>query len=205
MQLDNYSDLQTAIATYAFRTGDQDFTAAVPAFIALAEARMNNVLRLREQIKSATIDMSSGTGALPADYLEYIRVRRQGDPARVLEAVATTWGDSQYPNAAGGDAAFFAIEGSTLRPFPPATGDLDLEYYAKIPALSAAASTNWLLSKSPGVYLYGALLEAQPFILDDQRIATFGTLYEQAVTDLRNADQRARYGRAQARTRMPTP
>lgn len=205
MQLDNYSDLQTAIANYAFRSGDQDFTATVPVFIALAEARINNALRLREQVTTATIDMSTGVGTLPADYLEFIRVRQQGDPARVLDAVATTWGDSQYPNAAGGTAAFFAIEGDTIRTFPPSIGDLEVEYYAKIPALSQAAPSNWLLLKSPGVYLYGALLEAQPFILDDQRIAVFGTMYEQAINDLRTSDQRARYARAQGRNRGPTP
>jgi hypothetical protein len=57
-------------------------------------------------------------------------------------------------------------------------------YYGKIPALSAQQATNWLLTKAPDVYLYGSLLHAQPFLMDDQRMPVFATLYNSRIEAL---------------------
>jgi hypothetical protein len=51
-------------------------------------------------------------------------------------------------------------------------------------------ATNWLLTSSPDIYLYGALLQAAPYLQDDARIQTWATLYERALNDLRTADDR---------------
>jgi hypothetical protein len=205
MSLETYSALQTTIATYAFRVGDGEFTAAVPTFIQLAESRMNRRFRLRDQIKVATLTPVSGGADLPADFLEASQVRSLGNPARLLSAVAPSYGNASYPNPAGGDAWYYAIEGDKLVTFPPASQEIELTYYAKIPALGSGTQTNWLLDKAPEIYLYGALMEAQPFMMDDARIATWGTMYEQAALDLERSDTGARFARAGRKVRGSTP
>jgi hypothetical protein len=71
-----------------------------------------------------------------------------------------------------------------LVPAPGADVDIEMIYYGKIPALSAQQATNWLLTKAPDVYLYGSLLHAQPFLMDDQRMPVFATLYNSRIEAL---------------------
>jgi hypothetical protein len=47
-----------------------------------------------------------------------------------------------------------------------------------------------LLTAAPDVYLYGALLQAAPYLKDDARISTWATLYTSAMEDLQVADDR---------------
>ena len=65
-----------------------------------------------------------------------------------------------------------------------------MTYFAKLTKLSNSVTTNWLLTSSPDIYLYGALLQAAPYLQDDARIQTWATLYERALNDLRTADDR---------------
>jgi len=57
-----------------------------------------------------------------------------------------------------------------------------------VTALSDTNTTNWLLTSHPDVYLYGSLLEAEPYLKDDERAALWGTLYEQAASQVRVPD-----------------
>jgi hypothetical protein len=201
MALASYSELQTAIATYAFRSGDGDFTAAIPIFIQLAESRINKKLRLRDMEATVTLTLDEdGTATLPADYLSYRDVRLAD--GRPLHAVDLTFGeDTRFRGA----AAYFTISGDEIRTFPATDADLILSYYAKVPALSSENPSSWLLRKAPEAYLYGALLESAPFMMDDARMATWGTLFEQSLADLQTSDELAKYARAAVKTSGPTP
>jgi hypothetical protein len=42
--------------------------------------------------------------------------------------------------------------------------------------------TNVVLDTYPELYLYGALIEAEPYLVDDQRIALWKGMYDDAVT-----------------------
>jgi hypothetical protein len=64
-------------------------------------------------------------------------------------------------------------------------------YYAKITSLSDGNTTNWLLTKAPDVYLYGALTHAAPFLMDDQRIAVFAQIYLARVQALQDESQKS--------------
>lgn len=64
--------------------------------------------------------------------------------------------------------------------------------YKDFTALSGNNPSNWILSSHPDVYLYGALVEASPYLSDDARVAVWGQLYATAVLTLKgtvnNAD-----------------
>ncbi len=203
MALSNYADLQTAIITYAFRVGDTDFAAMCPTFIALCESRVNKTLRIRQMETSATVTMTNGVGTLPADYLQYREVLANGPHAYPLKVTDPNTGQGDYPLS--DYPAYFAVIGNTIKTFPASTVDLTLNYFEKIPALSDADDTNWLLEKAPEVYLYGSLMEAAPFMMDDGRISTWAQFYEGAMVLLRQEDEMAKYARASSRVRGPTP
>ena len=71
-----------------------------------------------------------------------------------------------------------------LIPAPGANIDIEMIYYGKITPLSSEVATNWLLTKAPDVYLYGSLMHAQPFLMDDQRMPVFAALYNSRVEAL---------------------
>jgi hypothetical protein len=211
MALSTFSELKTSIATWAFRTGDDVFEAATPDFIAMCESMLNygtadqEPLRVQEMEEMVTIALTDGVGDLPDDYLQFRDVKEVGNPARPLEAAPTTWINGEFPYGETGiGCRYFYISGDTITTFP-AVASITMRYFAKIPALSDAAPTNWLLAKAPNVYLFGSLLFAEPFTLNDQRAALHGTYFQQAIGGLKQSDRKARYARAKTRMAGPTP
>lgn len=202
MALSNYTELLDEITVHANRTGDADFVAAVPSFVTLAHSRINRELRCRDMEDQATVTITSGSGPLPAGYLEFIEVKDAG--GRVLAAADPSFADEQFASASAGTAKYFAVMGSDIKTWPASSSNLVLRYYEAIPDL-ATASTNWLLKKCPGIYLYGSLIEASVFMGDDGRVSTWGTMYERLKESLQTEDVVSRFARASSRVRGPTP
>ncbi len=196
MAIHTLSDLVSSVASFAWRTDDREFIASIPTFIGFAEARFNHELRVRWMEASAPITVTNGEGDLPDDYLSYRNVFAGGC---LLDAVDPSW------VAARGNVAgpFFAIIGNKMRVYAP--GDVVLNYYQQIPALCLTNPTNWLLKRSPSMYLYGSLLEAAPYMIDDQRLATWGSMFDRAMANLVAEDATAKYANTQARVAGPTP
>jgi len=93
---------------------------------------------------------------------------------------------------ASGRPKFFGVVGSELRfvPTPDSNYTAEIVYFANLNKLSGSVSTNFVLTSSPDIYLYGSLLQAAPYLQDDARIQTWATLYERALNDLQTADDR---------------
>jgi hypothetical protein len=102
-------------------------------------------------------------------------------------------------------ACVFDIVGDNITTYPSSTATIDLEYYTKIPALSDSNTTNWLLTKAPLVYLYGSLIAAEPFMMDDARATTYGVLFSKSIKGLMHTDVMSRFARISARVRGQTP
>jgi hypothetical protein len=188
MALNTYSALRESIASWLMR---DDLTAAIPDFIALAEADMNQRLRLRAMLTTATVDAAGG--ALPDDCLAVRSVELAGYGHLSFAADAET---AQFSNAyRGGDARWYSIDGNSLVVSPTQVGDgtVTLRYYARIPALSDDNPTNHVLTANPALYLYGSLVQASPYLLDDARMQTWVTLYGEAAGGLQGADDAAEY------------
>jgi hypothetical protein len=202
MAFDTYSDLQTEITRWAWRdAGDTDFAMSVPGFVALAHNRICRQLRVREMEASATLTLSSGSATLPDDYLQYRQVLAGGVP---LNACDPAWAEQRYLEETG-SPAFFSIKGDSINVWPRYDGSLTLDYFQTIPPLDCASATNWLLTKHPELYLYGALVEAATFMMDDGRMATWGGLYDQAMQAAMKEGELARYANTAVRVSGPTP
>jgi hypothetical protein len=192
MALDTFSGLKTTIADYLNR---DDLTSIIPSFITLAEAKFNRKLRVRQMVKRATATLDTQYFAFPADFLQAKEFQLNTNPITYLQYVTQNQGDygSSTQYIAVGKPLFYTIVGTQIQVIPtPDTGYTgELTYYGKIPALSDSNTSNWLLIYAPDLYLYGALLEATPYLKDDERLATWSTLYTNSLGDMEVADQRA--------------
>lgn len=166
MSLATYSDLQTAVASWC-HNDDPAFTALVPDFIRLAEARFNRALRVRAmEATLATTALASGAASLPVSFLAFKELRYDGSPRYALEPRPLEWIRNQPDEATA--PKYFAVSGTQVVCWPQ-SGSVKGTYYTSIPAL-ASSSTNWLLTAHPDLYLFAALVESALFTQDDARI-----------------------------------
>jgi hypothetical protein len=195
MTLSTYSALKTAIADFLNR---DDLTAAIPTFIALAEARMNRDLRTWKQETRSTAQLDAQYSALPADFAQPIRLQLLDGSTSEIEPISTAQMLDMRAdrNDRPGRPTHYAItaQGLELFPTPDGTYDASLVYYAKVPSLSNSNTTNWLLTDAPDVYLYGALLHSAPYLKDDARAVVWEGLHATAVAALNTQSQEAKYG-----------
>jgi hypothetical protein len=192
MALDTFAGLKATIADYLNR---DDLTAIIPSFITIAEAKFNRKLRTRQMIKRAEGQIESAFFAYPADWLQAKEFQLNTNPIVRLQFVTEAYGDELKANryVSIGQPAYYTITGTQLEfiPTPDSTYSAELTYYAKIPALSDSNTSNWLLAYAPDLYLYGALLEAAPYLKDDERLAVWSQMYVNSLGDIEVADQRA--------------
>lgn len=73
-------------------------------------------------------------------------------------------------------------------PTPDANYDLEVLYYELPVLLDSTQQTNWLTEYAPNLLLYGALLEATPFLKNDERITTWQNYYQSAANALNTED-----------------
>lgn len=182
MTITNYSTLQSTIADYLNRA---DLTAQIPTFIQLAEADMNTRLRTREMIVRAEAQSDNEFVQLPADWVEAINLQIV-DGVSPLRFVTLDQADQLNSAQTLSQVSAYSLMNGAIELIPAPGNDVNIEmvYYGKITPLSNAVATNWLLTKAPDVYLYGSLLHAQPFLMDDQRMPTFAALYNSRVEAL---------------------
>ena len=192
MALDTFSGLKTTIADYLNR---DDLTSIIPSFITLAEAKFNRKLRIRQMIKRATATIDTQYFAYPSDWLQAKEFQLNTSPVVRLEFVTEFYGDELKENRyiSIGKPVYYTIIGTQIEviPAPDTTYTGELTYYAKITALSDSNTSNFLLTYAPDLYLYGALMEASPYLKDDERLNTWGQLYANSLSDIEIADQRA--------------
>ena len=178
----NYTTLQSTIADYLNRA---DLTAQIPTFIQLAEADFNTRLRTREMIVRAEAQSSNEFVQLPADWLEAINLHII-DGAQPLRFVTLDEADYINKQQIFTNVAAYSLMNGAIELIPAPGADIDIEmiYYGKITPLSSEVATNWLLTKAPDIYLYGSLMHAQPFLMDDQRMPIFASLYNSRIEAL---------------------
>src|SRR5215472_15708483 len=164
MAITTYAELQAAAANWLVRG---DLTARIPEFIALAETRLNRVLRTR--LAESEVSLSATPGArtipLPAGFAEPLALWIvEGTDRRLLRFLEPSLNAA---TSLQGRPAAWSIDGPNLafdRPCDQAYS-LVLRLLTKF-ALSDAAPANALLSDGPDVYLFAVLAEAGPFLRD---------------------------------------
>jgi len=185
----NYTTLLEAIADWVDSPEVEQIADQMVQFV---EADLNSRLRCREMIIRARATSSAEYVQLPSDWAEGINLQIIGgsSPMRYV-----TLDESDIVKKAQNYTAtqFYSLMNGAIELVPAPANDVEIEmvYYGKIPALTSVNTTNWLLTKAPDIYLYGALTHAAPFLKNDARIQTFGQIYLARVESLQEEAQKS--------------
>ena len=202
MALDTYANLKTAIADWLDRS---DLTDRIPDFIALAEARLNRELRIRPMEVRSTLTLTAGQRyfALPGGYLQMRNIQLNTNPVTPLEYITPEMLDRLYGSNTSGKPKAYSLIGDEIQlaPIPDTDYTLEVAYYEKFTPLSTDVTTNWLTENAPDVLLYGARIEAEPFIKNDERMPLWLNAYKEAIDKIQKADDRDRHSGSQMRVR----
>ena len=181
-KITDYSSLQSAIADYLNRG---DLTSQIQMFIQFCESNINANLRAREMIVRAQATSDKEYVKLPYDWLEASNMQIIGGTSP-LRYITLDSSDILKNDTSLHEVAAYSIMDDAIELVPAPTTDVDIEmvYYAKVRELTDTEPSNWLLDKAPEVYLYGSLMHAATFLVDDTRVPTFASFYTNMISKL---------------------
>ena len=219
MALSSFTELKAAIASYMKRSTVPD----VEDRIKLAEQRIkygsgdvgdmyySDPVRVRDMESSTTISVvvSDNSGALPSGFIGFrgpIYINGS-DSAHEMHYVAPAVIRSKG-NFYQDRPDEYSIIDNNIVFFPVADGSytLNVDIYS-LTALSDSNLTTDLLTNFPGIYLYGALLEAAIFYKKDADAQKYFALFKAAVQGANRDDMYSRLsgGQLMARADVYTP
>lgn len=178
-----YAQLKTDIAGYLKR---DDLTAVIPSFITLAHADVDVDVRGHIREDDVSLAVTDGQAELPCDVRAIKNVYFDGLALTPMDRKA-------FDGIALNDSLprFYRVVNGNIDVWPTgATSNLRLVYEKALPVLEQDDDTNEVLDRFPAIYLYGALLHAEPFLIADERIATWAALYRAAVSKANDAMMR---------------
>ena len=188
MALSNYTDLKTAIADWLHRS---DLTTTIPDFISLAESRINAALTLRamEAETALTTVIGQDYAAMPALMIDAICafIAISG-----VQTAMTRIDPADMPSGnVNGMPQFWATDGDTIKFDCPLNDTYTITLRYKKGFDLAGTSTNWLMTRHPRVYLYGAQSEASLYTRDQAGMAMFESAFQQALADANREENTA--------------
>jgi hypothetical protein len=148
-------------------------------------------------LASATATMTSGDGkvALPSDFLEMRNIYTQGNPRMPVTYLSPSAFMRDARADESGLPVFYTVLGAEFEfaPKPDTAYTLEVLYFAKPTAMSDSVSSNVFLANYPDALLYASLLEAEPYLINDARTATWADLYNRAIQNINSSDQNSEY------------
>jgi hypothetical protein len=131
---------------------------------------------------------------MPTDLLELYNIQLNSDPIVRLEQVSLSALDTlKSQSTTTGKPRYFAITGSDLEfyPSPDTTYEIEVIYFSTITPLATDAETNFLITNHPDIYCFGTLVQAEPWLMNDERIGVWGAFLGKAIEELRISDERS--------------
>ena len=190
MAITTYAELKAAAANWLVRG---DLTERIPEFVALAEARLNRILRTR--LSEAEVSLTSSVGsrfaALPAGFTEPLRlwIERSDGRCELPFLEASLIGGVSLR----GEPGAWTVDGASVRFDRPCDQAYPLTLrMLKAFVLSDAAPTNTLLTQAPDAYLFASLCEAGPFLRDTELAGAYEAKLARAIEELNAKEARSR-------------
>jgi len=195
-----FTNYTTFVATVANYLGRDDLSSVIPDFVELAQERISRELRVQEMLKVATASTTGGdsTVSFPSDFLELREIHIQGTPVNTLEFQTPDKFFRNGKTTTSGVPEYFTMLGAEFQfaPIPDGTQTVQILYYAKPTFISASNSSNIYLAYFPDALLYATLAEAEPYLMNDERIAVWSNMYDRAIFNIRENDKGATFSSA---------
>lgn len=200
MSLNSYDGLKQSIIDHLER---DDLSSHVDDFIDLAEARHKDDVRIRAMLNRSTLSIAADDQYIDLfdDFLDlkYLRIQVPDSTSGrsflpdLMQVTIDEITDRSQKHAAC--PRCFAVH-SQIELHAPADQAYTAEvfYYSTLDPLDDSNSSNALLARAPGAYLYGALSAAAPFLMHDERVPLWEGLYASIVDKLNRAEQDNRRG-----------
>ena len=186
-----YDSLVNDIQTYLERT-DQATLEKIPQFIMLAEQVIAADLKFLGNLQVATSAMVQGeaTIAKPARWRKTVSMnvtvagKRYPVLLRTYEYIREYW-----PSPTDEDVPKFFCdydyEHWLIGPTPDAAYNYEVLYYERVQPLDSSNQSNWFTQYAPQALLYGSLLQAMPFLKNDERMPMWQGNYDHIIEVLK--------------------
>jgi len=197
-----FSTLQQDVQRYLERgaslAADPVVYEQIPRLINLAERRISRELKVQGLISVVTGTLQAGQSVYPKPdrWRDTVSMNigtgssnntRTQLFTRSYEYLRRYWPDSTQmgtPNFYGDyDYAHWLVA-----PTPDVAYPFEILYYELPPLLDDVVQSNWLTEYAPQLLLYATLLEATPFLKNDERIGTWQSMYDRAAQMLNGED-----------------
>jgi len=180
-----YSEIQTNFASILNR---RDLTPSQTSlFLRFSIQRIQRVLRIPAMENQVTL-ITDGTAKLtiPGDFLEMIALYTDDttnqDKLEKLDLQTVI----RKSNVTGIPYCYHRIGAQWLIGHKPPSGtNIYLSYYQDASSLSASTDHNWLTDAAPDLFIYGALVRAADFFLDERK-DEFEQSFTQSLSDLQD-------------------
>ena len=189
-----YTSLVEDISSYLERT-DTATLEKIPTFIMLAEQQIALEIKFLGNLTVQESAMITGTPVIdkPARWRKTVSMNvvvagsRQPVLLRKLEYLREYW-----PNATETDTPIYYADYDythwLVAPTPDAGYSFEVLYYERVQPLDSTNQTNWFTIYAPQALLYGTLLQAMPFIKNDERIPMWKAQYDLVINTLKSED-----------------
>lgn len=189
MALSTYSDLQTAVGEWLAKS---NLSTRAPDFIRLAEAHLNRVVRIRQNMTTTSLTLTQGSASvsLPTGFLEEIELNYADEQYELNRAPFDKIDFENTSDSVSFRPAWYAITSDSIifETEADQTYALTLRYYRAWDI--ATDTTNWLLTNAPDAYLFGSLAEAADYQRDYQAYAKYIARRDAAIQSILNTDAR---------------
>jgi hypothetical protein len=189
-----YDSLTTDITQYLERN-DAAVVNQIPSFIMLAEFEIAEQIKTlgQQQVVESTMTIGEPVIPKPARWRKTVSMNvtvsgqiqpillrkyeylRQYAPSSTTTSTPLYYSDYNYDNW-------------LVAPTPDQAYSFEVLYYERLAPLSSTNQTNWITQNAPNAMLYGTLLQAMPFLKNDQR-QIFQQKYTEAMQVLKQEDQ----------------
>jgi hypothetical protein len=198
-----YDSLVENIQSYLERT-DTATLEKIPLFIMLAEQVIASEIKFLGNLNVVTSTMSSGNPVLqkPARWHKTVSMNVTVDGQkfpillRKYEYLREYWPDPSQV-AIPEYYCDYNYDNWLVAPTPDNNYAFEVLYYERVQPLDSTNQTNWFTIYAPQALLYGALLQAMPFLKNDERMGMWQQQY-QAIIQTLKAEDMQRIGDRQA-------
>jgi hypothetical protein len=174
---------------------DQLVYEQIPRLINLAERRIARELKVEGLINVLTGTLSPGLAVYPKPDRWRTTVSFNfgiGDQYNQLFPRSYEYVRAYWPDRTQTDVPLFYADYDynnwILSPTPDQAYPFEVLVYQLLPLLDDSNQTNWLTEYAPQVLLYASLLEATPFLKNDERIPVWQQMYDRSAQALNGED-----------------
>jgi len=186
-----YDSLVNDIQTYLERTDDQTLD-KIPQFIMLAEQIIAAEIKFLGNLTVATSAMVASDNVIPkpARWRKTVSMnvtvagKRQPVLLCTYEYIREYW-----PEPASTDVPLYFCDYDyqhwLVGPTPTLAYSYEVLYYERVQPLDSSNQSSWFTQNAPQALLYGTLLQAMPFVKNDERMPMWQSNYDKIIEVLK--------------------